>query len=192
MFDRQKMQITFPHLIPGNKLGDVEYTFNDVDGGVKRLADFKLVRNSFFGGQVTVLGLIRSLGVWACQHYETRKIIGFYVDDGNRVTEKGKKLIRERFSDCEIIFEPVEDVRQVLTAEQKAKKNELLNELKAHGVAPELITHTSAAELEGLLKAVKSGSANMKIATEDAKVATPYVEDDKPVEVKKPKRTMAI
>lgn len=170
MFDREKMTITFPHLIVGNKLSDKEYSWNDVDGGIKKIADMGLVRNQFFGGQCTIMGLIKRLGIWACQHYESRRIIGFYVDDPNRVTDEGRKLLEARFSDCTVIFDKEPPKYQGITAEEKKRRDELRAELIKYGVEPAMITHTTADGLEGLLKAVMSGKSDKPIAEVEAPV----------------------
>lgn len=177
MFDNKTMTITFPHVVPGNTLDGREYSFNDVDGGVKRLADFGIARNSFFGGTVTVFGLITKLGIWACQHYETRKIVGFYIDDPARVTDTGRELLRKRFSDCEVIFEKTVAKPTSVSKEELAKRDALRKELTAHGIAPEMITHTNAEALEGMLRAVLSGVADKKIATVEENVPAVYGED---------------
>lgn len=174
------MQITFPHSFDGNALDDRKYTFDDVDGGIKRIADFGIARNSFFGGTVTVLGLISKLGFYACQHYETRKIVGFLVDKPERVTELGRELLRKRFSDCEVIFD--------VATEPSTKRDELLNEFKKHGVAPEIITQTNALELKGLIENVQAGNIENKKVTVE-----PQAVDVQDTVVKpKQKRTMSI
>lgn len=183
MFDRKTMTISFPHIIPTNVLDGKEYTWNDVDGGIKKLADFGIARNSFFGGQVTILGLIKALGIWACQHYETKRIVGFYVDDPNRVTDSGRDIIQKRFGDCTIVYTNTPKEVASLSTEEKQKRDSLRDELKAHGVAPEMITHTTAKELENLLNAVKSGKSDKNLASVEQGVATSYEENPKTIRV---------
>ena len=187
MFDRATMTISFPHIIPTNKLGNRDWNWNDVDGGIKKLADFGIARNSFFGGQVTILGLIKSLGIWACQHYETKRIVGFYVDTGDRVTDAGRELLAVRFSDCKIAYVNEPPKATSISAEDRAKKDALREELKSHGIAPEMITHTTAKELENLLNAVKSGKVDKPIVEVEAPQPSVYAENPKTINV--PSRT---
>lgn len=176
MFDKKTMTITFPHVIPSNKLNNKDYTWNDVDGGIKKIADFGLVRNQFFGGQVTIMGLISNLGIWACKHYETNRIVGFYVDDPNRVTEFGRKVLTNRFTDCDVVFEKTDTTPQGITPEERKRRQELQTELIKYGVEPQMITHTTADGLEGLLKAVMSGKAEKPLAVVDNTPVTVYEE----------------
>lgn len=172
-----KKRITFPYVIPGNKLDGREYTFNDIDGGIRRLADFNLKRNEFFGGSVTTMGMIKSLGIWACIRYETRNIVGFYIDVPERVTEAGQDLIRKRLSNCEVVFERTVPAPTGLSDAEREKRAALRKELAEYGVEPELISRNTAGELEGLLKAIESGKSDKKMATVAEKPVAVYEEN---------------
>lgn len=177
MFDRKKMTITFPHIITGDILLGRKYTWDDVRGGSKKLADLGIDRNSFFGGQIVYLGLIADLGFYACPHFISNKILGFYVHDVNSLTDKGKRALTERFSDCTVIFETVVEQPKGITKEEIENRNNLREELKKYGIAPEMVTHTNAEGLKAMLDAVISGEAKTKMAVQEEDVYTPLEEN---------------
>lgn len=154
--------ITFPHIILGNKLQGIEHTYNCVNGGIKPIADFNLITNRFFGGNVVKMGFILEYGFWACPHFEkTKQILGFYIHDPLTLTPLGKKVIQAMYPGKEIVWEKVSPtVHRDMSPEELQHKRDLLQQAKERGLDINQITNTTIDELDGVLRAVESGHAS--------------------------------
>lgn len=165
MYDKSTNEITFPHIIPGGKLGGKDHTWNDVDGGAVRVADLLIDPNKFYGGQVLVLGWIKEYGMYACQSKDTGDIVGFYVHEPDKLTKTGKKLVKEAFPSRTVKFEYYKGKHP--TPEDIQKLHELREYYKANGVSPVLVERANAEELESLWKAIQSGKAEKPLASQE-------------------------
>lgn len=178
MKDKSTGTIYFPHVIAGNKLDGKEYTFNSINGGMKKLADFNINQNKFLGGNCApMIGLIKELGIYACPHFENRKkIVAFYVHDPETITEEGHKVLESHYPEYKIIYEKMTPtIHKLLTPEEIAKKRSLLDQIKDKGVNTALVDRANVDELEGVLKALDSGKSNLKVQQETLKTSE---EDD--------------
>ena len=185
MYDAKTNEILFPLLIGGNKLGGIEHTYNSINGGAKSLSDLNLIQNKFFGGKIQRFGLILEYGFYACPHYETKKIEGFYIDDPEMITELGKKVLQEKFPTAKIIYKTVTvSPQRVMTSEEIQKKKELLSEAAKVGLPVSMLEHSAVDELDGLLRAHASGvNEKAQVSVEDVK----EVVEDIPVKIVKGK-----
>jgi len=182
MYDSATNILSFPHIIPGTTLGGVEHTFNSVNGGMVNIADLGLVRNKFFGGNVERLGLIKEYGFFACKHYLYNQIIGFYISDPDKVTELGKKLIQEKYPTATIKYTKVEvPAHRVVPKEELELKEKLIEEAVMNGAQIGEVTHNTVEELDGLVRAQKSGKGKNSVSVEEAKSTF----DDIPILVEK-------
>ena len=163
MYDKNKQVLSFPHFIMGSELGGKNHVFNNINGGMKRLADFNLVRNKFLGGNVEVFGRVKEYGFYICPHYENRQVLGFYIHDPSTVTELGKKLIQERYPDANIIWEKVAPVDKQMSAEEMKKRKELIEQAKERGAKEAEVSNATLDELDGLLEAMDSGKATRAV-----------------------------
>ena len=162
MYNAERNEIYFPHVIVGNKLGGKEHVYNDINGGTVPIANVNLNRDKFWGGNCVMLGFIKEYGFYACPHYETTRIMGFYVADASRVTELGRKLIVKAFPDSNVLFENMtESIHKPLSPEDYARKLALIEEAKQHGLSPALISTGTLDELEGVIRAVESGRSSV-------------------------------
>lgn len=157
MYDKNKKVLAFPHLIPGDTLGGRQHVFNNINGGMKRLADFNLIRNKFFGGNVEVFGKVKEYGFYLCPHYETKRILGFYIYDPSTVTERGKELIQQRYPDTKIIWDKLAPIDKPISAEDMEKRKGLIEKAKEKGAKDAEINNATLDELDGLLQAMESG-----------------------------------
>ena len=157
MYNMTKNEITFPHIIPGNKLGGKEYGFNDINGGMTPIANLDLVQNSFFGGNVRQLGLIKELGLYACPAFWGKQIIGFYIHDPSSLTDIAKDHLEDRFPGITICYQVDTPAEKTLTKEEQEEKERLKKEALDKGLAAETITHTTVDELKSLIDAFDSG-----------------------------------
>jgi len=157
MYSKARNEITFPHVIPGNILGGKEHTFNSVNGGTKPINKFGLVSNTFLGGRCIELGFIKEYGFYACKEREGRRILAFYADDPKNFTELGRKLISQKFEGKNVIFELYSDLP--VDPIDFEKREQARKEAIENGISPEVVSHLSANEISGLLKAVQSGKA---------------------------------
>ncbi len=180
MYNPKKKTLVFPHFILGNAIGGKEHTWNNVNGGVKRLADFNIIRNKFLGGNVEIMGFIKEYGFFACPHFEkTQLILGFYIHDPSIVTDLGKKLIQEKYPDANILWDKVAPtVHKQVSQEEIDRRKKLQAEAIANGAKAEYITHATADELDGLLQAISSGKGKRAVIEEPAAEV-----DDRPVVV---------
>lgn len=170
MYDKDNNQITFPHVIPMPELNGKKYNTNDINGGTRKIADMDIETNSFWGGNCVVVGMINELGFYACPNRYDNYVMGFYVHDGSTVTERGKTALANRFPGVKIVYDNVA-IEDKLTDEEIKRRNELKLEAVKMGIAANLITHTTAKELEGLIKAVSSGVNNVTATVEEPVVA---------------------
>lgn len=176
MYDRSKNEITFPHIIPSRTLGGKSHTWNDVNGGSKRLADLCIEPNTFFGGNVLILGWIKEYGMYACQQKDTGDIIGFYVHEPDKLTKVAKKMIQDYFADKTVKF-VLYSPRKVTASEIK-KLKELKEYYRDHGMSPNLVDTASAEELENLMKAIESGKAETPMAIAEVQSEAPMLEQN--------------
>lgn len=170
MYNHATNEILFPHIVPGNVLGDKQHTFNNVNGGVVPIEKFNLVRNKFFGGNVKMLGKIKEYGFYACPHFEKTKIIvGFYIHDPEDITEEGKKLLEGKYPDRKIVYKKVTSApHRKMTTEEMKKKKELIQQAMDNGSSSMEINNATVQELEGLLKAQSSGKSDKIVQVEDS------------------------
>lgn len=171
MYDKVKNRITMPHTIPMPILDGKKYTMNDINGGTTRIADLNIPTNTFWGGNVLVVGMVNELGFYACPSRYDNSIQGFYIHDGTKVTEKGKALLAKRFPGIEIVYEPVSDE---VTPEEAEHLKELRAEAIKVGVASQQITQVSAKELEGLIRAMASGINQANVVETESLTVEPY------------------
>ena len=175
MKNKELKLIYFPHVIFGNVLGGREHTFNDIHGGIKPLSDFNINQHNFLGGNCTKeIGLIDSYGFYACPYvFDTKKIVAFYIHDPEQITDLGKQLIEEYYPDYQIVYERMStSVHKVLTAEEIAKKRDLLQKIADEGINPKMVEKSTVEELDGLLQAVESGKSNLEVKQEQLKAAS--------------------
>jgi hypothetical protein len=98
-------EILFPHNIGGNRLATREYGINNINGGFTPIANYNIIRNSFMGGNVIQLGLVKELGFYICPHYSNMKmIVGFYIHDPEMITALGKQLLQEHYPTYKITY----------------------------------------------------------------------------------------
>lgn len=178
MYNQKTNEIYFPHIIPGNVLDDKKHTFNNINGGIINIEKHNLIRNKFFGGNVTKLGLISEYGFYACPHYERPGVIvGFYIHDPDKITDKGKKLIEQKYPDMKVVYKQITvSAHRKMTPEEMEKKAKLIDEAIKSGATTASVTNANVEELEGLLKAQASGKSNSKVIVEgssDKKEKTP-------------------
>lgn len=181
MYDSKNKRITFPHVIPTPMLDGKRYTINDAQGGAVKIVDLGIQVNSFYGGNCHSLVMISDLGFYICPHRETREVLGFYVHDWKKVTPKGQEVLKRRFPDCDVIFSDEVFISEDLS-EARKRKEELRKEALEHGIAAEMISHTTAEELDSLIKAMNSGVASRKMAVAQDSVVSSYATDDDSVE----------
>lgn len=178
MYLKQTNEIYFPHLIPTNVLGGKKHEWGDVNGGAKTIADLSLNPNSFFGGRVNVLGLIKEYGLYACLQREANNVIGFYIHDPEQLTALGKKLVKQYFEGIKVVFEIYAE--KPPTEAQKKKLAETREYYKTHGMAPELVSHSTADELVALAKAIDSGKAEKPMAEAQSATVDAMIAEDAP------------
>lgn len=185
MYNAETNEIFFPLLIPGNELGGKVHTYNDVNSGIKRIEEFNLISNKFFGGTVVKLGLIGEYGFYACPHRDIPLLIrGFYIHDPSMVTELGKKLIQSKYPNAHIVYETVSTtVHRDLTPKEIEKKKELIEKAVDGGLSAPMIKDSTIEELEGLIRASASGKSKLNVVQEPMKATV----DDRPVIVRKGK-----
>jgi len=175
MYDINKNEVTFPHIIAGPVLGNKLHTINSINGGMKRIYDapFCLVRNEFFGGITEKLGLISEYGFYACLHYEqVSKVVGFYIHDPSLITELGRKLIEEKYPGAKILYEKQDVVVKTgLTPEEKKRKEQLLVKAAELNVPAYQVGNESVDELESVLNCIASGKSGKTAAVEQPVVS---------------------
>lgn len=174
MFNVTTNEISFPHVIPGDKFGGKKHTFNSINGGMKKLADMNLIRNRFLGGNVEILGLINEYGVYVCPHFENKRVLGFYIDDPAHLTDEGKEALKERYPNVKLLGVYTGNLHKTLTESERKKKAELIFEAMERGAIKAQVERNTIAELDGLIKAMDSGKATT-VQVEESKEST---EDD--------------
>lgn len=176
MYDKAKNRITFPHVIPSPVLGGVKYDQNIINGGSKKIADLNIETNTFWGGNCVVVGMIKEFGFYGCPNRYGNHLMGFYVHSGDTVTEKGKKLLAERFPGIEIVYEKQAPASE-MTEEEKKHFSELKRQALEVGIAANLITYTNAEDLAGLIKSVASGKNESAAVEVEEPVFEPTADD---------------
>jgi len=163
MYNKQTNEITFPHIISGNILGGKVHNSGCINGGMKMITDkpFNLIKNRFFGGNCIRLGLIKEYGFYACPHIiDQKKILGFYINDPDLVTDVGKKVIAQQYPNITINYITTScSVHRELTPDELERKKELIAQAIEKGIDAPKITDNTTEELEGLLQAINSGRA---------------------------------
>jgi len=161
MYNKATNELTFPHIIYGDTINGKKHTFNSINGGIKMISDspFHLIRDLFFGGSVVRLGLITEYGFYACPYYDSEiRIVGFYIHDPAFLTELGKKIIEEIYPTYKIIYSTVSvSPDRTFTEEELEKKKKLAEELKNGEASIPDADSLNIEELEGLIKATRSG-----------------------------------
>ena len=132
--------ITFPWIFPGSALDGKKYYASDINGGMKRIADFGLSKNTFFGGRVETFGLLKEFGFFLCKDWLSGETIGFYVHSAGDVTSLGKEVLRRNY--------PL----LVMPFDEDPPMTEREADVAAWGYAPEVIQRENAKELESLIK----------------------------------------
>lgn len=159
---KTNLLIMHRYIIPGVKLGSKVHTWNDVNGGVKKVPDLGMDMNTFYGGRVEILGLIKEYGFYLCKDYATKEVIGFYVHDGANVTEIGRKLLESRFAGCTLQFEPFIDNGGM--SEQEIEERESLREAALRrGYSAVELSRNNATELKALVEAFDAGKPEQKV-----------------------------
>jgi len=176
MYYKQTNELKFPHTIPTPILGGKKHVWNDVNGGAKKVADLCIDVNTFWGGNVILLGWIKEYGMYACPQRDTGIVLGFYVHEPDKLTELGRKLVKEAFPSYNVVFEVATEHK--LTAEEIAERQRVKQYYLDHGMAPNLVDHSTAEELEGLLKALESGKAEKPMAVDAGTTVAPMLDDD--------------
>lgn len=174
----RKNFIIFPHVIPGATLGGKVHDKNSINAGVKKLGDFGIERSSFYGGRVAVLGLIAEYGFYGCIDYADNALIGFYVHDPKMVTELGRKVLKDRFPNNELVFDDVPEENAGMTVADLAEMRELKAKIEKSGYSPAKLTHVNAEELKGLWAALQSGTAETKMFEEPVEKLTVLSTED--------------
>jgi hypothetical protein len=147
------------------------YTWNDVDGGAKMIAQLGLPTN-FYGGNCVKLGLISSLGYWGCLDKNDSKhirLLGFRIADPKELTELGKKLFQEFYSNFDVVFSMKDDIPKTpedlkLRAKLEARAQALeINPVAIKGVAIDTLKSlVDATEFELRLESDKTKKADKK------------------------------
>ena len=180
MFEVSKNLITFPHVFPGSKLGEKQYTFNDVNGGITRIAQLGIERNSFYGGAVIALGFIKELGFYICPHFQSQVVLGFYIHDPSTVTDYGKKMLAQRVPGVEIKYEYY--TTETLTPAQVRERQEEKKRYMEMGVSPEVASHATAEQLKVMVRAMEANAKSPELRRSfieegDSTMSAPYEPD---------------
>ena len=159
MKNKQNKTVYFPHVIPGNVLDGEVKTFNSINKGMKSLSDFGIDRNKFLGGNsAKMIGLMKEYGFYAIPHFESNKIVGFYIHDPDTLTERGRKVLEDLYPDYTIEYDKRQkDIHTPITQDVKKKTAELLEKAKERGIKTNLIGNATVEELDGLIQAFDSG-----------------------------------
>lgn len=148
-------EIYFPRTIPAVFLKRKFTWKSDVNGGAVSIADLNIKQQSFMGGNVTRLGWITELGLYACPSLYNEEILALYVHDPLKVTEEGKELVKAAFPNDRVIFDVYKEVG-FTEAERKQLNKDKAFALKA-GLPPDIVDRASSEELLSLIAARKSG-----------------------------------
>ena len=170
MKDKQNKTVYFPHVIPGNVLDGEVKTFNSINKGMKSLTDFGIDRNKFLGGNsAKMIGLMKEYGIYAIPHFESNKIVGFYIHDPDHLTGKGREVLEALYPDYKIEYDKRQpDIHTPIKQEVEKKKAELLAKAKKRGIKTDLIGNAPVEELDGIIEAFDSGKGlkASQVATE--------------------------
>lgn len=167
------------HAIPGDELGGKKYTFNNINGGFKKLADMGIIGGMFFGNNVDRLGLCLELGLYICASRWNNQVLGFYINDGNELTELGKKVVAQKYANAHISYEPI--MSRDMSRDDIDRLNELRKKSIEFGMEVGFVSRASAESLMNAMEAMKSG-VNEKAKVEV--VATPKLPAAKKTEIK--------
>lgn len=161
--------IRFPWIFPGNKLNGNEYTHNSINGGFKTIADFNIQKNTFFGGNVDKLGLVKELGIYICPDRWNNQVRGFYVHQFEDVTAEGWKALKATYPN--LTFLPGVEKAPELTKEDIEKRATYRTMALEAGMKPDQVDHLNANELLAALATLEHGQAQKQAAVvEDAPI----------------------
>lgn len=187
MYDPETNEISFPHVIPGAVLGGEKRTFNSINGGIKNISNLNLVRNRFLGGNVENVGLMSEYGIYACPHYLSKRIMGFFIPSKESLTADGLRVLLERYPNAKILGNTNEQMHKILTQEQAQKKATLIDEAIERGALRAQVETNTIDELDGLIRAMDSGKAK-DVLVEEATVNKEKSEGIVHVQAKRPAR----
>jgi len=176
---KNKNQITFPHTIPTAILNGKTYVWNDVNGGAKPIGAFGLLSNSFWGGRVNILGLVKELGFWAAldkNDPKRQKVLGFYLANPKDITELGKWIISEIFPGYEMLYIMHEDL-PTITEDPEARKK-LNKEAMDMGVLGGDFKHISRASVGTLKSLIESAKYDQEMEREPTVAENAIVEPE--------------
>lgn len=159
MFNSEKNEISFPHVIPGNKFDGKIHTFNSIDGGTISLSSLNLIRNRFLGGNIEFLGLMKLYGIYACPHYETKIIYGFYIPNPETLTKLGKNALLKHYPGATITGMTMTKIKSAISEEEKTKKAKLIVKAVELGAMEADVNSNTIDELDGLIRSLNSGKA---------------------------------
>ena len=97
------------------------------------------------------------------------------------ITDKGKKILEERFKDIEIVYEKYDPDRKKMTKEEKEHREKLKQEALEVGLASDVVTRATANELRSLIDAFNSGTNENPIASLDNKPSSYSTESNSKV-----------
>ena len=190
MKDKKKSVIYFPHTIGGNML-DRLYTFNDINGGMKKPADLGLDPFNYLGGNVEQLGYMEKMGFYACPSRWDQTILGFFVHDGAMVTKEGRKILDERlgkeYPGWKIEYGAYAPEPAEVSHDELLKRQKLKEEYIAMGGLGAYVSHGTAAELKAMIDAMKSGKMEKVAAVQEQAEVAPLAPDT--VKVNRPRST---
>lgn len=184
MYNPETNELSFPLILHGNTLNGKVHTVNSINGGFKYLADLNLMRNKFYGGNVEKFGIITEYGFYACLHYEIRdKVIGFYIDEPDKITPLGAEMIQSRYPNAKIVYKNVDPKPVVvLTAADIEKKKALVAKALDAGIKASEVTGTTADELDGLIWSMANRDNKKAVVSVEEVKATV---DNRPITVVK-------
>ena len=153
-------EIVFPHFIPTPIFRGKRYEWNDVDGGAELTEKKGFPKNKCLGGRCMRMGLVKSLGLWACQDkYDTinhKRVFAFYMDKPEEVTDLGKEFIAEVFPDYTITYKRYDSVEDIPKKKvDSAKLAKVKAEAIELGVKAQAIDGAKTESVESLIKAKK-------------------------------------
>lgn len=170
MYDAKTNELYFPHVLPGGRLDGKQYKFNDIDGGIKYLSDFNLIRNRFLGGSVEFMGLNTETGFWLCPNYANKNIVAFWIRAGEDITERGMEILRGIYGkDVKISGALTKKANKVITEENLKRKSELTEKALELGAKAQHVNTSTVDELQGLIDAIQSGKSGLTVEVEPDK-----------------------
>jgi hypothetical protein len=184
MIDHKTRTIYFPnHVFPGsprpNILSGKEHTINSINGGYTKIEDFGFRINSFFGGNCLRVGMIKEYGFYAFPDRMEKQIMGFFVGDGTKVTELGKKILKERFPDYKIVYGEYHPAPTV--EDDPDERQRLIKEFQEAGGNPVMVRTASAEVLVDLIRALRSGESKRTMAEAEIPAFAPAAKEEEVV-----------